>query len=59
MNNEIPEIVWNKISGEKISKDRNSVSYDNIDDSDDDEDISFSKLKNFRSKDPKNFFLDS
>ena len=53
LNNEITGTEPNKFSSEKFSRCKNSVSHDNIDDGDDD-DNSFPELKKFRSKHPKN-----
>ena len=49
--------VSNKMSAEKLSKDKNSVSFNNIDDGNDDADISFDELKKVGSKHPKSIFL--
>ena len=53
LNNEITRAEPNKFSGEKLFRCKNSVSHNNIDDGDDDNN-SFPELKKFRSKHPKN-----
>ena len=53
LNNEITRVEPNKFSGEKLSRCKKSVSHNNIDDGDDD-DNSFPELKKFKSKHPKN-----